>query len=241
MLRTFCPNYYTTGSSGELKEIKLTQNTFLWQDATFYHIYPLGLCSAPQRNDFQTTKRIEALYPWLDHMQKLGMDSLYLGPVFQSSSHGYDTIDYYQIDSRLGDNDSFARFAEEMHRRGCAWCWMLFSTTSAVIFGPSRIFRRMARVLPIRTGSISTGLGDRTPLAIRLNMRVGRGILAWLSSICLIHMSVLIYLTPLGCGWTSLALTGCAWTLRTVSILTFYVLCISTPSHAGRISGCWVR
>lgn len=64
------------------------------------------------------TNRIEALYPWLDHMQKLGMDSLYLGPVFQSSSHGYDTIDYYQIDSRLGDSDSFARFAEEMHRRG---------------------------------------------------------------------------------------------------------------------------
>ncbi|QRN82699.1 alpha-glucosidase C-terminal domain-containing protein [Chloroflexota bacterium] len=96
----------------------MTQNTFWWQNATFYHIYPLGLCGAPLRNDFQTTNRIEALYPWLDHMQKLGMDSLYLGPVFQSSSHGYDTIDYYLIDSRLGDNDSFARFAEEMHRRG---------------------------------------------------------------------------------------------------------------------------
>ena len=96
----------------------MTQNTFWWQDATFYHIYPLGLSGAPQRNDFQTVHRIEALYPWLDHMQHLGMDSLYLGPIFQSGSHGYDTIDYYQIDNRLGDNDSFARFAEEMHKRG---------------------------------------------------------------------------------------------------------------------------
>ncbi|MBG0770475.1 MAG: alpha-glucosidase C-terminal domain-containing protein [Anaerolineaceae bacterium] len=96
----------------------MTQNTTWWQDATFYHIYPLGLCDAPPRNDFQTTHRIEALYPWLDHMQRLGMDSLYLGPVFQSGTHGYDTIDYYQIDSRLGDNDSFAKFAEEMHKRG---------------------------------------------------------------------------------------------------------------------------
>ena len=96
----------------------MTQNNPWWQNATFYHIYPLGLCGAPQRNDFQTTHRIEVLYPWLDHMQKLGMDSLYLGPVFQSGSHGYDTNDYYQIDSRLGDSDSFARFAGEMHRRG---------------------------------------------------------------------------------------------------------------------------
>ena len=96
----------------------MTINKLWWQNATFYHIYPLGLCDAPYRNDYKTVNRIEALYPWLDHMQKLGMDSLYLGPIFQSISHGYDTTDYYQIDSRLGDNDSFARFAEEMHRRG---------------------------------------------------------------------------------------------------------------------------
>jgi glycosidase len=96
----------------------LTENKLWWQNATFYHIYPLGLCDAPYRNDYKTVNRIEALYPWLDHMQKLGMDSLYLGPIFQSISHGYDTTDYYQIDNRLGDNDAFARFAEEMHKRG---------------------------------------------------------------------------------------------------------------------------
>ena len=69
-----------------------------WQDATFYHIYPLGLCGAPLQNDFKTVNRLEALYPWLDQMQALGMDSLYLGPIFQSTSHGYDTMDYYRID-----------------------------------------------------------------------------------------------------------------------------------------------
>jgi len=96
----------------------LTETNLWWQDATFYHIYPLGLCGAPQQNDFKIVNRIEALYPWLDHMQQLGMDSLYLGPIFQSTSHGYNTVDYYQIDNRLGDNDAFAHFAEEMHRRG---------------------------------------------------------------------------------------------------------------------------
>ncbi len=93
-------------------------NTQWWRDATFYHIYPLGLCDAPLQNDFNTVNRLDALYPWLDHMQTLGLDSLYLGPIFQSTSHGYDTMDYYQIDNRLGTQENFARFAEELHRRG---------------------------------------------------------------------------------------------------------------------------
>ncbi len=90
------------------------------KDAIFYHIYPLGLCGAPGRNDFDTppVHRLDALYPWLDHMQSLGVNALYLGPVFQSTRHGYDTADYYQVDRRLGDNETLARFASALHQRG---------------------------------------------------------------------------------------------------------------------------
>jgi len=89
-------------------------------DAIFYHIYPLGLCGAPQRNnlDLPVHKRLENLTPWLEHIKDLGANAVYLGPVFQSTSHGYDTIDYYRVDRRLGDNDTLARFAEEIHKRG---------------------------------------------------------------------------------------------------------------------------
>ena len=90
------------------------------QDAFFYHIYPLGLCGAPRRNDFQSAPlaRLERLYPWLDHIQGLGATALYLGPLFESGSHGYDTADYYQIDRRLGERATLAAFAREVHRRG---------------------------------------------------------------------------------------------------------------------------
>lgn len=90
------------------------------QEKPFYHIYPLGLCGAPEQNTFGAppVHRLEALYPWLDHLQWLGAGSLYLGPVFQSTRHGYDTADYYQVDRRLGDNDALARFAHEVHARG---------------------------------------------------------------------------------------------------------------------------
>ncbi len=38
--------------------------------------------------------------------------------MFQSSRHGYDTIDYYHVDRRLGDNGTLERFADAVHQRG---------------------------------------------------------------------------------------------------------------------------
>ena len=90
------------------------------KESIFYHIYPLGLCGAPERNDLNShiVFRLEKLIPWLDHIQSLGANAIYLGPVFESSSHGYDTIDYYHVDHRLGNNDTLRRFSEEAHQRG---------------------------------------------------------------------------------------------------------------------------
>ena len=94
--------------------------TYWFQDAIYYHIYPLGLCGAPQHQYFKdpVENRLELLYPWLAHVQSLGANALYLGPVFESSTHGYDTSDYYHIDRRLGDNSSFAKFADAVHQHG---------------------------------------------------------------------------------------------------------------------------
>jgi glycosidase len=95
-------------------------NTLWYQDAIFYHIYPLGLCGAPEHNPINAPveDRLEQLFPWLEHARSLGANALYLGPVFESSTHGYDTRDYYQVDRRLGDNPAFARFAEHVHQYG---------------------------------------------------------------------------------------------------------------------------
>lgn len=89
-------------------------------DAFFYHIYPLGLCGAPFRNDFSSTTqpRLEQLYSWMDHMSMIGVNAVYLGPLFESSSHGYDTVDYYRVDRRLGDNHTLKSIVAEFHRRG---------------------------------------------------------------------------------------------------------------------------
>lgn len=55
----------------------------------------------------------------LGYLQELGINALYLTPVFQSvSNHKYDTEDYYVIDAMFGNESDFARLADEAHRRG---------------------------------------------------------------------------------------------------------------------------
>ena len=67
----------------------------------FYHIYPLGFCGAPMTNDNgETIDRILKVKEWIPHFLELGINALYLGPVFESSEHGYDTKDYFKIDRR---------------------------------------------------------------------------------------------------------------------------------------------
>ncbi len=89
-----------------------------WNDAFFYHIYPLGCCGAPHRNDHVPEPRLRRLEPWLDHMRDIGADALLLGPVFQSETHGYDTTNYHMVDSRLGTDADLAWLTGQAHRRG---------------------------------------------------------------------------------------------------------------------------
>ncbi|HXX35491.1 MAG TPA: alpha-amylase family glycosyl hydrolase [Thermodesulfobacteriota bacterium] len=88
-------------------------------DSVFYHIYPLGFCGAPLKNDFcsPSSPRLEQLYGWLEHLQGLGVNALYLGPVFESTRHGYDTADYYHVDRRLGDNEMLSRLSSVLHQK----------------------------------------------------------------------------------------------------------------------------
>lgn len=100
----------------------------MWfNDAVFYQIYPLGLCGAPAENTWDWSvwngaagpvNRISRISDWIPHLQRLGVNAVYFSPVFQSDRHGYDTRDYYTIDSRLGSNEDFAAVCRSLHSAG---------------------------------------------------------------------------------------------------------------------------
>lgn len=90
-----------------------------YNDAVFYHIYPLGLTGAPKQNDYsEPVHRLNTLLPWIDHLRELGFTALYIGPLFQSVGHGYETTDYRLLDSRLGTNEDLTNFVAACHAAG---------------------------------------------------------------------------------------------------------------------------
>jgi glycosidase len=91
-----------------------------WYDTgIFYHIYPLGLTGAPERNDYGApVHRLRDLWPWVDHLTALGCNGLYIGPLFESGTHGYDTTDYLTLDRRLGTNEDLKDFVAYCHEKG---------------------------------------------------------------------------------------------------------------------------
>ena len=91
-----------------------------WYDgAVFYHIYPIGMTGAPRTNTFEAGEhRLNKLLDWLPHIKAIGCDAIYIGPLFESVAHGYETIDYKKLDSRLGDNNDLINFVKACHEIG---------------------------------------------------------------------------------------------------------------------------
>lgn len=88
-----------------------------WYDrAVFFHMYPLGMVGASKYNDGTQHHHFDTLEKWLPHLETLGINAIYIGPLFESTSHGYDTKDFYQIDKRLGTNDEFKDFVKACHK-----------------------------------------------------------------------------------------------------------------------------
>lgn len=55
----------------------------------------------------------------LDYIRELGIDVIYMTPIFKSdSSHKYDTIDYYQIDPSFGTTEDLRELVQKAHQYG---------------------------------------------------------------------------------------------------------------------------
>ncbi|MBB5832802.1 alpha-amylase family glycosyl hydrolase [Brachybacterium aquaticum] len=99
-------------------------------DAICWQVYPLGFCGAPRHREDLTGEaygggagenvvhRLRRLTGWLDHLVALGANVLVLNPIFDSVSHGYDTLEHRRIDPRLGDDADFDALVAACHERG---------------------------------------------------------------------------------------------------------------------------
>ncbi|NHZ72089.1 MAG: alpha-amylase [Aquificales bacterium] len=98
-------------------------NPAWWDESIFYEIFVRSFADS----DGDGVGDINGLIENLDYLNDgdphtnsdLGITGIWLMPIMQSPSyHGYDTVDYYQVDDEYGSNEDFKRLVEEANDRG---------------------------------------------------------------------------------------------------------------------------
>ncbi|MCB0804914.1 MAG: alpha-glucosidase [Bacteroidales bacterium] len=86
-----------------------------WKHGVFYHIYPRSFYDS----NGDGIGDIPGILLKLDYLVNLGVDAIWLSPVFKSPmvDFGYDVTDYYNIDPVFGTKDDFIRLLHEAHKR----------------------------------------------------------------------------------------------------------------------------
>ncbi|KEK23833.1 alpha,alpha-phosphotrehalase [Bacillus gaemokensis] len=87
-----------------------------WHKSVVYQIYPKSF------NSFYNTETgdIKGITEKLDYLKELGVDYIWLTPVYQSpqNDNGYDVSDYYAIDPSYGTMEEFEELLTEAKKRG---------------------------------------------------------------------------------------------------------------------------
>ena len=87
-----------------------------WKGAVVYQIYPRSF----KDSNGDGFGDLEGIRSKLDYLQALGVDVLWLSPIYASpqADNGYDIADYYDIDPMFGTLSDFDRLLESVHERG---------------------------------------------------------------------------------------------------------------------------
>ncbi|MEJ2763117.1 alpha,alpha-phosphotrehalase [Photobacterium sp. MCCC 1A19761] len=87
-----------------------------WRTATIYQIYPKSFCDSGDKG----TGDLQGIISKLDYLKTLGVDAIWLTPVYRSPmiDNGYDISDYYDINPDFGTMADFDQLLAQAHQRG---------------------------------------------------------------------------------------------------------------------------
>ena len=91
-----------------------------YRDAVVYHIWVKAFADAVYQDGIGDLPGIQSK---LDYLQNLGVNTLWLSPIFEcaykgDNMHGYDTTDFYAVNDRFGTKADLKRLLDAAHGRG---------------------------------------------------------------------------------------------------------------------------
>lgn len=91
-------------------------NKTWWKNSVIYQIYPRSFADS----NGDGIGDIKGITQHLDYLKELGVDVIWLSPVYQSPNddNGYDISDYQAIMEDFGTMEDFDEMLSEMHKRG---------------------------------------------------------------------------------------------------------------------------
>ncbi len=94
----------------------MDNNYLWWRDGIIYQIYPRSFADS----NGDGIGDLDGITAHLDYLQGLGVDALWLSPIYPSPDvdFGYDVSNYIDVDAKFGSLESFDRLVKEAHQRG---------------------------------------------------------------------------------------------------------------------------
>jgi cyclomaltodextrinase len=141
------------GSRPEKAPVRYFETPDWVQHAVFYQIFPERFADGDPANnppgtvDWYAAPRgdnffggdLQGIRNKIPYLKELGVNAVYLNPVFCShSNHKYNIYDYFRIDPAFGDNELFARLIEDLHSAGIRVIMDMVYNHTAVDFEPFR-------------------------------------------------------------------------------------------------------
>lgn len=98
----------------EFKKLKQPKIDW-WESGIIYQLYPRSF----KDTNSDGIGDIRGMIEKLDYLKELGIDIIYLNPIYKSSGkdNGYDIVSFFEFDSEYGTMNDFEEFMKELHKR----------------------------------------------------------------------------------------------------------------------------
>lgn len=110
-------------ANGSLRQMRYEENAAWIKNAVVYEIFPLSFGPEAAGTPFNPGHRFEEITAALDYIAQMGFNAIWFMPIYDDQfmtqvSAGYNIVNFYQVDPKLGTNDDFKALVERAHDLG---------------------------------------------------------------------------------------------------------------------------